>query len=44
MSETFLKIEVITGVARRRRFTTAQKLAIIAETTQPVADVPAQTR
>jgi transposase len=35
MSETFSKVEVITGVARRRRFTIAQKLAIIAETTQP---------
>ena len=26
MSETFSKVEVITGVARRRRFTTEQKL------------------
>jgi transposase len=34
MSETFSKVEVITGVARRRRFTTAQKMAIIAETMQ----------
>ncbi len=35
MSDTFSKVEVITGVARRRRFTTEQKLAIIAETMQP---------
>ena len=35
MSDTFSKVEVITGVARRRRFTTEQKLAIVAETLQP---------
>ena len=35
MSETFSKVEVITGVARRRRFTTEQKLAVVAETMQP---------
>jgi transposase len=35
MSETFSKVEVITGVARRRRFTTEQKLAIVSETMQP---------
>ena len=35
MSETFSKIEVISGVARRRRFATEQKKAIIAETMQP---------
>jgi transposase-like protein len=35
MSDTFSKVEVITGVARRRRFTTEQKLAIVAETMQP---------
>jgi hypothetical protein len=35
MSETFSKVEIITGVARRRRFTTEQKMAIIAETMQP---------
>ncbi len=35
MSDAFSKIEVITGVARRRRFTTEQKLAIVAETMQP---------
>jgi hypothetical protein len=26
------KVEVITGVARRRRFSTEQKLAVVAET------------
>jgi transposase-like protein len=35
MSETFSKVEVITGVARRRRFPTEQKLAVVAETMQP---------
>jgi transposase len=35
MSETFSKVEVITGVARRRRFTTEQKLAIVSETMKP---------
>jgi transposase len=35
MSETFSKIEVITGVARRRRFTTEQKLSVVNETLQP---------
>jgi transposase len=35
MSETFSKVEVITGVARRRRFTTEQKLAVVSETMQP---------
>lgn len=35
MSETFSKVEVITGVARRRRFTTEQKLSVVAETMQP---------
>jgi transposase len=35
MSKTFSKVEVITGVARRRRFPTEQKLAIVAETMQP---------
>ena len=34
MSDTFSKVEVITGVARRRRFSTDLKLAIIAETMQ----------
>ncbi len=35
MSETFSKVEVITGVARRRRFTTEQKLTVVNETLQP---------
>ena len=34
MSDTFSRVEVITGVARRRRFTTEQKLAIVSETMQ----------
>lgn len=38
MSETFSKVEVITGVARRRRFPTEQKLAVVAETMQLAAD------
>jgi hypothetical protein len=35
MSDTFSRVEVITGVARRRRFATEQKLAVVAETMQP---------
>src|SRR3981081_3768618 len=35
MSDTFSKVEVITGVARRRRFSTDLKLAVVAETLQP---------
>jgi len=35
MSDTFWKVEVITGVARRRRFSTELKLAVVAETMQP---------
>ncbi len=35
MSEMFSKMEVITGVARRRRFTTEQKLLVVNETLQP---------
>ena len=35
MSETFSKVEVITGVARRRRFSTELKLSVVAETMQP---------
>jgi transposase len=35
MSDTFSKVEVISGVARRRRFSTEQKLAVVAETMQP---------
>jgi hypothetical protein len=38
MSDTFSKVEVITGVARRRRFATDLKLAVVAETMQP--DIP----
>jgi hypothetical protein len=35
MSDTFSKVEVIIGVARRRRFSTDLKLAVVAETMQP---------
>ena len=35
MSETCSRVEVITGVARRRRFSIAQKLAVVEETIQP---------
>jgi transposase len=35
MSDTFSKVEAITGVARRRRFSTDLKLAVVAETMQP---------
>jgi transposase len=35
MSETCSRVEVITGVARRRRFSLKQKLAIVEETMQP---------
>ena len=35
MSDTFSKVEVITGVARRRRFSTELKLAVVAETMLP---------
>ena len=35
MSDTFSKVEIITGVARRRRFPTELKLALVAETMQP---------
>ena len=35
MSDTFSKVEVITGVARRRGFSTDLKLAVVAETMQP---------
>lgn len=38
MSE-YSKVEVITGVARRRRFTADQKLAVIAETMQPGSSI-----
>src|SRR6201991_5137954 len=35
MSDTFSRVEVITGIGRRRRFTTEQKLAVVTETMQP---------
>ena len=35
MSDTFSKVEVISGVARRRRFSTELRLAVVAETMQP---------
>jgi len=35
MSDTFSKVEVISGVARRRRFSTELKLAVVAETMHP---------
>lgn len=35
MSDTFSRVEIITGVARRRRFTAEQKMAVVAETMQP---------
>jgi transposase len=35
MPDTFSPLEVITGVAHRRRFTTEQKLSVVAETMQP---------
>src|SRR5260370_3399716 len=35
MSDTFSKVEVITSVARRRRFSIELKLAVVAETIQP---------
>ena len=34
MSDTFSMVEVISGVARRRRFPTELKLAVVAETMQ----------
>src|SRR6185369_11428101 len=35
MSEMFSKVEVITGVTRRRRFTSEQKVLVVNETLQP---------
>jgi len=35
MSDTFSKVEVITGIARRRRFSTDLKLAIVTGMMQP---------
>lgn len=34
VSDTFSMVEVITGVARRRRFTTERKLAVVEEKRQ----------
>jgi transposase len=39
MSDMFSKFEVITGVARRRRFPTELKPAVAAETMQPGTSV-----
>ena len=39
MSDTFSRVDIITGVARRRRFTTEQKLAVVAETMQPGSSI-----
>jgi transposase len=44
MSDTFSKVEVITGVARRRRFPTEQKWAVVAETMQPGQPLELRTR
>jgi transposase-like protein len=35
VSDTFSKVEAITGVARRRRFSSDLKLAVVAETMRP---------
>jgi hypothetical protein len=35
VSDTFSRIEVITGVARQRRFLAGLKQAVVAETMQP---------
>jgi transposase len=35
MSDTFSRVEVITSVARRRRFSSDLKIAVVAETMQP---------
>jgi hypothetical protein len=40
MSDTFSKVEVITGGARRRRFSTDLKLAVIAETSNRSVRAP----
>jgi transposase len=44
MSDTFLKVEVITGVARSRRFSTELKLALVADSMQPGMSVSYVTR
>ena len=38
MSDRFSRVKVINGVARRRRFTAEQKLAVVTETMQPGTD------
>jgi transposase len=43
-SDTFRRIEVITGVARRRRWTAADKARIVAESLAPGANVSAVAR
>jgi hypothetical protein len=40
MSDTFSKVEVITGVARQQRFPTDLKLTVVAETMQPGMSIP----
>jgi len=35
MSDMFSKVEVISGIARRRRFSTELKVAVVGETMQP---------
>jgi hypothetical protein len=40
MSDTCSKVEVITGVARRRRFSTDLKLAVVAEACSPACRWP----
>ena len=44
MSDTFSKVEVITGVAQRRRFSTDQKVSVVAETMQPGMSVSSVAR
>jgi putative transposase len=39
MSDTFSRVEVISGVARRRRFSTELKVGLVAETMQPGSSV-----
>lgn len=35
MSDTFSRAEIITDTAQQRRFSTEQKLAVVAETMEP---------
>jgi transposase len=44
MSEDYQRIEVITGTARRRRWSTEEKLRIVEETLQPGASISAVAR